>query len=157
MWVKKAFLPIAAGHKRCLCGTRASGRNVAKMDQRSPDKWSCSMLQRKVEKLWSPVPICLGENSFLTPGLVISYSLSIWARPVSSSHSPLVTPSRKCPSPILSQPEAISWPSKKGQMPWSWSGLGARILPKHSGCYKVLRPRDNISGPHFLWLLPVAL
>ena len=37
------------------------------MDQRSPDKWSCSMMQRKAKNPRGPVPICPGGKFLPDP------------------------------------------------------------------------------------------
>lgn len=104
---KKAFLPVAAGHKRCLCGTWASGRNVAKMAQEEP--WQVGMLhggegsrkalqssanlpQGKVPSWpqdWgSAIPLACRQDCLLIPQpsghasqeMPKPYSLSTWSR-----------------------------------------------------------------------------
>lgn len=46
---------------------RAVGMNRAKRAQRSSDRWSCSMLQRKAKKPRGPGPVCPGGKFLPDP------------------------------------------------------------------------------------------
>jgi len=106
-WGKKSLPPPqlqgTRGRRR---GARAAGSNLCQRDERSRDKWSCSMLQRKAKNPRGAVPMCPGGKFLPDPSAGDRLFLSMGSRPGSWSHR-LVTPPGRCPSPTLSHSGAI--------------------------------------------------
>lgn len=80
---------------------------------------------------------CPEENSFLIPALMASCSLSMWARPASSSSNRLVTPLWRCPSPVLCHqpPQGLLRVARCPEPDRLWK---QEPFPLQTGCSKAL-------------------
>ncbi len=68
-WGKKSLPPRSCRAREAICVVHEQQAvSQAKWrEQRSPDKWSCSVLQRKAKNPRGPVPICPGGKFLPDP------------------------------------------------------------------------------------------